>query len=118
MKSICLFFQIHQPFRYRRYWFFDIGNDHYYYDDYSNETTIRKIASKSYLPNNELFKQLIKKHAGQFKLSFSISGVTLDLLELYAPEVIDSFKKLADTSCVEFVAETYAHSFSSLKSKE
>ena len=118
MKSICLFFQIHQPFRYRRYRFFDIGNDHYYYDDYSNETTIRKLLEKSYIPNNTFFKNLITKHKEQFKVAFSISGVTLDLFELYAPEVIDSFKELAGSGQVEFLSETYSHSLSSLKNRE
>ncbi len=118
MKSICLFFQIHQPFKYRRYRFFDIGNDHYYYDDYSNETTIRKIAEKSYLPTNKLFKKLAAKHKGQFKIALSISGVTLDLFNLYAPEVLESFKELAHSGCVEFLAETYSHSLSSLNNRE
>src|SRR5690554_4079509 len=118
MKSICLFFQIHQPFKYRRYRFFDIGNDHYYYDDYSNETTIRKIAESCYLPNNNFFKELITKYNGRFKIAISISGVTLDLLELYAPEVIESFKVLADTGGLEFISETYSHSLSSLKHKD
>ena len=118
MKSICLFFQIHQPFRHRRYRFFDIGNDHYYYDDYSNETTIRKVAEKSYLPMNNLLLKLANKYKGEFKAAFSITGVTLDLFELYAPEVISSFQELAKTNCIEFISETYSHSLSSLQNKE
>ncbi len=115
MKTICLFFQVHQPFRHRRYRFFDIGNDHYYYDDYSNDAIMRKIADKSYLPGNELFLDLIDKLEGKLKIAFSITGTALEQFELYAPEVIDSFRDLAKTGCVEFLSETYSHSLSALK---
>jgi len=117
MRTICLYFQVHQPFRFRRYRFFDIGNDHYYYDDYTNESILHKVAQKCYLPANELMLNLIKKHKGKFKIAYSISGIALDQFRLYAPEVLDSFKKLADTGKVEFLSETYAHSLSSLKGK-
>jgi alpha-amylase len=115
MKSICFYFQIHQPFRLRKYRFFDIGSDHYYYDDYNNEEIIRRIAEKCYLPANQTILQMIKDTNGKFKVAYSISGVALEQLELYVPEVIDSFKELAKTGCVEFLAETYAHSLSSLR---
>lgn len=118
MKSICFYFQVHQPFRYRRYRFFDIGNDHYYYDDYANESILRKVADRCYLPANKLMLELIKKHKGKFKIAFSISGLALEQFELYAPEVIDSFKALADTGHVEFLSETYSHSLVSLKNPE
>lgn len=117
MKSICLLFQVHQPFRHRRYRFFDIGNDHYYYDDYANETILRKVAEKSYLPTNQLLLQLINKHKGKFHVAFSITGVVLEQFELYAPEVIRSFQELAQTGAVEFLSETYSHSLSSLKDR-
>jgi alpha-amylase len=112
-----LFFQIHQPFRHRRYRFFDIGNDHYYYDDYTNESILRKIALKSYLPTNKLLLKLAKQFGEKFKVAFSISGLALEQFELYAPEVIGSFQELAKTGCVEFLSETYSHSLSSLKDK-
>jgi alpha-amylase len=118
MKSICFYFQVHQPFRYRRYRFFDIGNDHYYYDDYANESILRKVADRCYLPANKLMLELIKKHKGQFKIAYSISGLALEQFELYVPEVIDSFKALAETGCVEFLSETYSHSLVSLKNNE
>ncbi|MEA3461081.1 MAG: polysaccharide deacetylase family protein, partial [Bacteroidota bacterium] len=118
MRTICLYFQIHQPFRFRRYRFFDIGNDHYYYDDFSNESILNKVAQKCYLPANELMLKLIEKHKGKFKIAYSISGIALDQFRLYAPEVLDSFKRLADTGKVEFLSETYAHSLSSLKGRE
>jgi alpha-amylase len=118
MKTICLYFQVHQPFRFRRYRFFDIGESHYYYDDFSNESIMRKVAGKCYLPANQLLLELIEKYGDRFKISFSISGVALDQFELYAPEVLESFKKLASTGQVEFLAETYSHSLVSLTDKD
>ena len=94
--------------------FFDIGNDSYYYDDYANETILRKIADNCYLPANNILLKQIKKQKGKFKVSFSITGVVLDQFKLYAPEVIDSFKELAGTGAVEFLSGTYANSLSSL----
>ncbi len=114
MKTVCLNFQIHQPFRYRKYRFFDIGNDSYYYDDYANETILRKIADNCYLPANNILLKQIRKFKGKFKVSFSISGVALDQFRLYAPDVIESFKELANTGAVEFLSGTYANSLVSL----
>ena len=118
MRSITLYFQIHQPFRLRRYRFFDIGNDSYYYDDYLNESIVRKVADKSYLPTNRIIKELIEKHGDAFKVAFSISGIALEQFKLYAPEVLASFQELAQYSNVEFLAETYAHSLASLGNRE
>ena len=117
-KTICLYFQVHQPDRLRLYRFFDIGKDSWYYDDFANKTILRRVAERCYLPANELMLELIRQHKGAFKVSYSISGVVLDQFEKYAPEVIDSFKELAKTGCVEFLAETYAHSLASLVSQE
>lgn len=117
MKTVCLFFQVHQPFRHRRYHFFDIGNDHYYYDDFTNESIMNKIAAKSYLPTNKLLLKLANQLGDSFKVSFSITGQALEQFQLYAPEVIESFQKLVKTGCVEFLSETYSHSLSSLKDK-
>jgi alpha-amylase len=118
MRTICLYFQIHQPFRLKRYRFFNIGNDHYYYDDYLNESIISRVAERSFLQANKVIGQIIKEFGTQFKVAFSISGTALDQLELYAPEVIESFQKLAKTGSVEFLAETYSHSLVSLKNKD
>jgi alpha-amylase len=117
MKTVCLFFQIHQPFRHRRYRFFDIGTEHYYYDDFTNESIIHQIATKSYLPTNKLLLKLASQLGKNFKVSFSITGLALEQFQLYAPEVIESFQKLVKTGCVEFLSETYSHSLSSLKDK-
>jgi alpha-amylase len=118
MSAICLYFQVHQPFRLRTYRFFDIGDNHYYYDDFQNRSILKRIASRCYLPANKLMLELIERHGKQFKLCFSISGNAIDQFEMYAPEVIESFKALARTGCVEFLAETYSHNLSSLRSQE
>src|SRR5512139_3266464 len=109
MRTICLYFQIHQPFRLKRYRFFNIGKDHYYYDDYLNESILARVAERSYLMANKVIRQIIKEYGAKFKVAYSISGIALDQLELYAPEVIESFQKLAATGSVEFLSETYSH---------
>ena len=118
MRSICFYFQVHQPFRLRTYRFFDIGKNHNYYNDYENEFIARRVADKCYLPMNKLLLDLINEYGSSFKVSFSISGTALDQFEKYTPDVLDSFKQLAGTGCVEFLAETYSHSLSALKSKK
>ncbi len=115
-KSLCLYFQVHQPDRLRLYRFFDIGNDSQYFDDFANRTILKRVAQRCYLPMNQILLDLIEKHNGQFKVAFSISGVALEQFAEYAPEVLESFKKLAKTKCVEFLAETYSHSLASLVS--
>ena len=106
MRTICFYFQIHQPFRLKRYRFFDIGSDHYYYDDFNNEEIIKDIARKSYIPANQAILEMIRKSDGRFKVAYSLSGVVLEQLQIYAPESIDSMKELAATGCVEFSSET------------
>ena len=113
MKAICFYFQIHQPFRLKRYRFFDIGNDHYYYDDFTNDDIVTRIAQRSYLPAAESLLRMLESHP-RFRCALSITGVALEQLEQYVPEFIDILKKLAATGRVEFLAETYAHSLSSL----
>ena len=117
-KSVCLYFQVHQPTRLRQYRFFDIGKDSHYYDDFANRTILKRIAQKCYLPMNELLLEAIKSSKGKLKLAFSISGSALEQFDRYAPEVIDSFKALAETGSVEFLCETYNHSLASLGSAQ
>ena len=117
-KAICLYFQVHQPFRLRRYRFFEMGQEHYYYDDFMNESILRKIAINCYLPTNRIILDLIKKHKGRFRVTFSLTGIVIDQFRLYAPEVLASFRELAETGCVEFLAETNSHSLASLMSRE
>ena len=118
MKSICFCFEVHQPLRFRKYRFFDIGNDHYYYDDYTNEAFMHDTAELSYIPANKILLELIKKYKGLFKVSFSITGTAIEQFSLYAPEVLKSFKKLAKTGQVEFLSETYSHTLASVKNEE
>lgn len=113
-KSICLYFQVHQPTRLRLYRFFDIGKDSHYYDDFANRTILRRVAQKCYLPANKLILDLINQNKGKFKVAYSISGSALEQFQRFAPEVIDSFRALAATGRVEFLAETYFHSLASL----
>lgn len=118
MQSVCLYFQVHQPYRLKKYRFFNLGNDHYYYDDYLNKSIMERVAAKSYIPMNNLLLDLIKKYGKGFKVSFSISGSALDQFQEFTPHVLDSFRALAQTGNVEFLAETYAHSLAGMKSKE
>ncbi len=118
MRAICFYFQVHQPFRLRRYRFFDIGNNHYYFDDFANQSIMRKVAEKCYLPTNQLMYELIQEYGTRFKIAFSISGTALDQFELYAPDVLESFKRLVSTGCVEILGETYSHSLSALREKD
>ena len=106
MKAICFYFQIHQPFRLKTYRFFNIGNDHYYYDDFANDEIITRIAHRSYLPANQTLLEMINASNKQFKVAFSISGTALEQLEQYVPEFIESMKELVATGCVEFLSET------------
>ena len=118
MKAICFYFQIHQPFRLKRYRFFDIGNDHYYYDDFANDDIITRIAHNSYIPACESLLKMIEDTKGAFRCALSVSGVALDQIEQYVPELLDLLKKLAATGKVEFLAETYDHSLASLADPE
>ena len=118
MKTVCLYFQVHQPWRLKVYRFFNIGKDHNYLDDFTNRSIMQKVARQCYLPMNALLLKLIKENKGAFRCSFSITGSAVEQFRAYAPEVLDSFRALAETGCVEFLAETYSHSLASLSSKE
>lgn len=116
MASVCFYFQVHQPWRLRRYSIFD--SDTNYFDNYRNGELCRKAAHRSYLPANRMMLDLIQRHEGSFRIAYSISGLALEQLEHYTPEVIESFQRLNETGCVEFLGETYAHSLSFLYSRE
>ncbi len=118
MKAICFNFEIHQPFRLKRYRFFDIGRDHYYFDDFTNDDIVTRIARNSYIPAAETLLRMIEGNQGRFRCSIAISGVALEQFEHYVPEFIDVLKKLADTGCVEFVAQPFAYSLASLADPE
>lgn len=118
MKTICLYLQMHQPLRLKKYRFFNMGKDVHYLDDFLNKSILQRTAANSYRPMNELLLKLITKYNGKFKISISITGITVEQLKSYAPDVLKSFKKLAETGCVEFIAETYPHSLTSLIDKD
>ncbi len=118
MRSICFFFQIHQPYRLRTYRFFDIGDNHNYYDEYLNRSIINRVAERCYIPMNNLLINLIKEYGQAFKVSLSISGSAIDQMQQYAPAAIKSFKELIATGNVEVLAETYGHTLASLKNEE
>ena len=114
MKTICLYFEIHQIIHLKRYRFFDIGTDHYYYDDYENERSITDIAERSYMPALNTLGEMIKANGKYFKVAFSLSGVGMEQLEMHAPQVLEKLQELNATGCVEFLAEPYSHGLSSL----
>ena len=112
--AVCLYFQVHQPFRLRHYTFFDIGSGKDYFDDDENERIVKRVAEKCYLPMNELIGKLIDRYDGEFRCAYSISGTALEQFELWTPETVESFQRLARTGCVEFLAETRQHSLAFL----
>jgi alpha-amylase len=116
MASVCFYFQVHQPFRLRRYSVFDRSSE--YFDHERNREICRKVAEKCYLPTNTIIEELIKRHAGRFRVAYSLSGLVIEQFQLYAPQVLRSFQRLAATGAVEFLAETYHHSLSFLYSRE
>ena len=118
MKTVCFYFQVHQPWRLKTYRFFNMGKDHNYLDDFTNRSIMQKIARECYLPMNALLESLVKKYDGAFKCTFSITGSAVEQFKAYAPEVLDSFKRLAATGHVEFLGETYSHSLASLASAD
>lgn len=118
MKSVCFYFKIHQPYRLKRYRFFDIGNDHYYYDDFADDEIITRVAQNSYIPMADTLLEMIKNSNREFKCSISISGIAIEQLQMYVPEYIDKLRQLADTGCVEFLSGTYSHSLASLEDPE
>ena len=118
MKTVCLYFEIHQNIHLKRYRFFDIGTDHYYYDDYENERSITETAERSYVPALKTLIEMAEQHGKFFKCAFSLSGTAIELLEQYAPEVIELLQELNEKGTVEFLAEPYSHGFSCLKNPD
>lgn len=118
MTDICIYFQVHQPNRLRKYSYFDVGSVHYYDDDEANKKIFLKVAHKCYFPTTALLLRMIQEHKGKFKVAFSLSGTFVEQCKKFCPELMNSFKKLAKTNCVEFLNETYYHSLSFLYSKE
>jgi len=116
MPSVCFYFQVHQPTRLRHYTVFD--NDERYFDEGRNAAICKKVANKCYLPANRRLLRLIQQHEGRFRIAYSLTGVLLEQLEKYSPEVLSTFHALAETGCVEFLGETYYHSLAFLYSRQ
>ena len=117
MKNICLCFQMHAPYKMKRYRFFEIGQDHYYYDDMQTEEHLDHIVNASYIPLCNTIKEMIRLSKGRFHCALSITGVVLEMFQQFAPEMIDLLKELAETGCVEFVATPYAYSLATVYSE-
>jgi len=117
MTDVCLIFQVHQPYRLKEYGFELIGKDHSYEDSARNISVLNRIADLCYIPTNKILLDAIEKHKGKFRIAFSISGTCLEQFYRYRPDVIESFRKLSQTGCVEFLAETYYHSLACLYSE-
>lgn len=118
MKTICLYFEIHQIIHLKRYRFFDIGTDHYYYDDYENERSISYIAENSYMPALNALQEMINQNPGYFKVAFSLSGVGMEQLEMHAPQVLEKLQQLNESGQVEFLTEPYSHGLAGLANEE
>ena len=117
MPAVCLYFQVHQPYRLRPgYHFFDIGNNHDYSDEGLNKLVMERVAKRCYIPTCRQLLRQIERHDGRFKVAFSISGIALEQCQQYAPEVIELFSELVATGCVELLSETYYHSLASVYS--
>jgi alpha-amylase len=118
VPSVCFYFQVHQPYRLRRYGVFDVGHRHDYFDPALDEAVLRKVADKCYRPMNALVEELVARTDGRFRAAYSVTGTALEQLERWAPDVIESFRRLAQTGAIEFLAETYHHSLSFLGSRD
>lgn len=119
MTSICFYFQVHQPARLdQSFSFFDLGTGRSHRDERANREIMNKVADKCYIPSNRMMLDLIEQHRGKFRIAYSITGVALEQMQEFRPDVLDSFRRLADTGCVEFIGETYYHSLSFLFSRK
>ena len=118
MKDLVFYFQVHQPWRLRRYSFFDIGRSHHYFDDAENARILHRVAEKCYLPMNRLILKLVERHGGAFRCAYSVSGTALAQMEQWTPAVLDSFRQLSASGCVEFLCETSHHSLSFLSDED
>lgn len=118
MPSLCLYFKVHQPYSLKPYHAAEIDKVHCYEDAIADKNNINKVADECYLPANKILLEAIKASGNHFKVAFSISGVTIELLQKYRPDVLDSFRELVDTGCADIIGETYYHSLSFLHSEK
>lgn len=118
MPSVCFYFQVHQPYRLKKYSYFQIGHDHDYFDSDKNREVLKKVAAKCYLPTNHLMLKLIDRWKERFKIAYSITGTAIEQMQEWCPEALQSFVDLGKTGCVEFIAETYYHSLAAVYDPE
>jgi len=114
MTSVCMYFQLHQPFRLRRFWPDDRSDFYRYFDERSNREIFERVARKCYIPTNKVLLDSIDEHGGKFRFSLSVTGTLLEQCELWGKEVLEGFRQMAETGAVEFLDETFYHSLSSL----
>ncbi len=118
MPSVCFYFEVHQPCRLRPYSFFDIGGSDRYNDVELDRLVMQKVAEKCYRPMNALLLDLVRKHGGRFRFTFSLTGTFIDQMLAYSPETLAGFQALAETGCVEFLDETDSHSLAAVFSED
>ena len=118
MKEICLYAQVHQPYRLGPYRLFDVGTDTECFNHNENARILRRVAAQCYLPANRLLARLIRETGGRFRMALSLSGVLLEQLATWAPEALESFQELVDGGGVELLGETYYHSLSGLANQQ
>jgi alpha-amylase len=116
MASTIFYFQVHQPHRLKPYSVFH--TDPFYFNEDANGEIAEKVANKCYRPTTKLILDLIKRHEGNFRVSYAITGTVIEQWKKFTPDVLDLFVQLAETGCCEFVAETYYHSLSFLYSQD
>lgn len=114
MKAINFVLNIHQPVRLKRYRFFEIGNDHYYWDDFANEEILHRVCERAYIPACETLLRMIEESQGKFRFSLAISGDAVEQIEMHEPELDDLLVRLAKTGAVEFLGMPYPSSLASL----
>jgi alpha-amylase len=118
MSFVTLSFRIHIPLRLRNYAPLDVEKSHSYFDEEATALQIDELSETCFLPATKLLLKLVKQQKGKFKTAFSISGITMELLEKYRPDVIQLFKKLFKTGCADIYAETYYHSLASMYAQQ
>ena len=118
MKTICLNFNIHRPFRLKKYDFFDIGHNNFYFDDLGTQSGAEKKNMEFVNPMLEMVEELIENNGKAFKFSVTVSGIALAIQDKYCSDIIRHYRKLVDTGCVEFLGMPYNHSLCSLNNEE
>lgn len=118
MNAICLNFKVHLPYQYKKYHFFNIGSDHEYVDYEAGKHMLRQVAQRCYMPANAMMMDLIEKYGNKVSFTFTISGTMMEMMQMFAPELLNSFKQLITTGRIELMATPYYHSLAAIKSSD